>query len=203
MTRSWLYRSLPLLALALHCATPDPARYRLSQSGEEWRRSGDDAVLADVESRYPDFFAVVLDPNKTQDLDIRRVRADLERGDLGRERFDALNAVAIAYFELNARAQRGLETEDGGENYLSDSFRATKLLSIPWRAYGEIQDPALRDAILDFYGDIADGGKAYARETAPRILRLVDSLEKKESDPARLERIRALSAQLNALQEAS
>jgi len=173
--------------------------YRLVGSGLTWERNGDDQVLADVSKRYPDFFAVVLDPKKTHEPDIRRIRADLEREGRGRERFDALNAVAVAYFELNGRAQAGLE--DDASTYLSDSFRATKLLSIPWRAYRDIDDPALRDAILDFYEDIVRGEKKHADETAPRILRLVDSLERKESDAARIERIRALTARLEALQE--
>jgi hypothetical protein len=199
----WLLIALlALAATGLACAShpPDPQRYRLTESGEGWRRSGDDPVLADLEGRYPEFFVVVLDPTRTQDLDIRRVRDDLESDGNGRERFDALNAVAIAYFELNSRAQSGLLSETGGQNYLADSFRASKLLSIPWRGYGDIKDPRLRDAILDFFEDVASGEKRNSRETAPRITRTVASLEKKESDPARLDRIGSLTLQLQALE---
>jgi hypothetical protein len=181
----------------------DPARYRLAGGGTDWRQVGNDHVLADLQPRYSEFFAVVLDPQRSEEPDIRPIRADLERAGSGRARFDALNAVAIAYFELNARAQRSLLDPGGGAGYLSDSFRATKLLSIPWRAYRDIQDPALRDAILDFYADIAAGEKRESRETAPRILRIVASLEQKESDPDRIERIRSLTERLQAMQDAA
>jgi hypothetical protein len=197
-----LWLGLAILALACASASPaGPSRYRLTE-GSDWRRSGEDEVLADLEPRYPEFFAVVLDPRRAQDPEIRKVRADLESQTLGRERFDALNAVAVAYYELNARAQRSLTSQDGGATYLADSFRATKLLSIPWRAYGDVRDPALRQAILDFYADIANGRKLYASETAPRILGLVGSLAKKEDDPSRLTTIRALEEKLEKFQTA-
>jgi hypothetical protein len=192
--------SLVCVALLLGCASPQ--RYRLAESGAEWRSSGNDRVLADLRDRYPDFFTVVLDPSRTQDLDILRIRWDLEEG-TGRAPFDALNAVAIGYFELNSRAQRGLESEEGGAHYFADSFRATKLLSIPWRAYGDVESPQLRDAILDFYEDIARGEKRDAAGSAPRITRTVASLEKKETDPQRLERIRDLTARLLDLEAAA
>lgn len=200
------FRSLQAFTLAVAlvssgCVGPaagpiDPMAYRLRDSGSGWHANGSDEVLADLEGRYPEFFAVILDAALTQEPEIRKLRHDLESPELGRERFDALNAVAIAYFELNGRAQGGLEV--GGGTYLADSFRATKLLSIPWRAYREIGDPALRDAILDFYQDIAEGEKEHAAETAPRILRLVESLEKKETDPGRIDRIRGMGDALRA-----
>jgi hypothetical protein len=188
---------LVCLTLSLACSSPE--RYRLAGSGAGWRSSGSDEVLADLQPRYPEFFSIVLDPGRAQDLDILRIREDLEAGE-GRAPFDALNAVAVAYFELNSRAQRGLEDETGGARYLADSFRATKLLSIPWRAYAGIEDPRLRDAILDFYADIARGEKRDAAVSAPRITRTVASLAKKEADPARLARIRALTARLRELE---
>lgn len=189
-----------LIAGVTACVSPE--HYRLSNSGAEWRTSGRDSVLLDLEPRYPDFFAVVLDASQTQDLDILQVREDLEEG-TGRAPYDALNAVAVAYFELNSRAQRSLEDDTDGAHYFADSFRATKLLSIPWRAYADIEDPALRDAILDFYEDIARGGKRDAATTAPRITRTVESLEKKETDPIRRDRIRALAEELRALEAAA
>jgi hypothetical protein len=191
-----------LVCVALLLACSGPQRYRLAESGAEWRRSGSDEVLADLQPRYPDFFAVVLDPSRTRDLDILKVREDLEEG-VGRAPFDALNAVAVAYFELNSRAQRGLVDETGGQHYFADSFRATKLLSIPWRAYADIDDARLRDAILDFYEDIARGEKRDAAASAPRITRTVVSLEKKETDPTRLARIHGLAARLRELEAAA
>ena len=40
----------------------DGLRYRLQASGMEWRVNGEDAVFADVQARYPDFFATVPRP---------------------------------------------------------------------------------------------------------------------------------------------
>ena len=186
------------LALSACATDRSPEHYRLAGSSLE-RRPASDPLLSELQAKYPDFFAVVLDPRRTEEPPILELREDLEEGE-GRERYDALNAVAIAYLELNARAQHTLEDDSDGGQYLSDSFRAAKLLSIPWRAYRDIRDPALRDAILDFYDDIAAGEKTYAAQTASRILRLVESLSKKETDLARLERIRALAAKLRSLQ---
>ena len=73
---------------------------------------------------------------------------------------------------------------------------------MPWRAYREIGDPALRDAILEFYTDIVRGEKDHAADTAPRLVRLVRSLEKKETDPPRQERIRLLGDELSAMEQA-
>ena len=52
---------------------------------------------------------------------------------------------------------------------------------------------------LAFYEDIGQARKRGTRRTAHRILRLVLSLEKKERDPERLARIRALSERLAGL----
>jgi hypothetical protein len=65
---------------------------------------------------------------------------------------------------------------------------------VPWRAYGEIRDPRLRDAILDFFEDAASGEKLGTAGTAPRVSRVVASLERKEPDPARRGRILRLAA---------
>jgi hypothetical protein len=166
----------------------DPERYRLTASGSHWDVVGGDAVVSDLLPRYADFFAVVLDPEAPEEANLRPLRDDLERAPTDRRNFDALNAVAIGYFELNYRAQSDL----GGRHYLSDSFRAAKLLAVPWRAYGEVAEPRLRDAILDFFEDAATGDKLAARETAGRIERIVASLEPKEDDPARRARIQRL-----------
>jgi hypothetical protein len=169
-----------------------PERYRLSGSGSHWDVVGSDPVVADLAPRYPEYFAVVLDPEAPEEPNLRRLRDDLERAEVDRRNFDALNAVAIGYFELNYRAQNDL----GGRHYLTDSFRAAKLIAVPWRAYGEIQEPRLRDAILDFFEDAATGEKLAARETAGRLSRVIAALEPKEQDEARRKRIRRLLRRL-------
>jgi hypothetical protein len=171
-----------------------PARYRLAGSGSHWDVAGEDRVVEDLLPRYPDFFAVVLDPNESREPDLRPLRDDLERAEVDRRNFDALNAVAIAYFELNYRAESGR----GGDRYFADSFRAAKLLAVPWRAYGVIHDASLRDAILDFFEDAATGEKLLARATAGRVAEIVASLESKESDPVRRARIRDTAARAKA-----
>lgn len=169
-------------------AAPSPERYRLAYSGTHWDEVGRDRVIEDLLPRYPEFFEVILDPSDTREPDLREIRDDLESDDVDRRNFDALNAVAVGYFELNYRAQ----SDRGGSRYLSDSFRAAKLLAVPWRAYGEVEDPLVRDAILDFFEDAATGEKLSARETAGRIRPIVAALETKESDPERLRRIQLL-----------
>jgi hypothetical protein len=186
--------ALAVVLVATCARAPDPMRYRLSDSGSHWDVSGADRVFDDVSPRYPEFFARVLDPASIQDLDLRELRDDLERRPADRRNYDALNAVAIAYFELNYRAQ----ALRGSPRYLTHSFQAAKLLAIPWRAYGEIQEHALREAILDFFEDAARGGKLEAATTAGRLGPIVRSLERKEADPKRLARIRALAARIEA-----
>lgn len=198
-------RSTPLRRLlgaaaaagALACAaTPeapsDPQRYRLAASGKRWMSSGADRVLEDLQPRYPEYFAVVLDRRNAAEPDLRQLRADLERHPVDRRNYDALNAIAIGYFELNFQAER----ERGGSRYMSHSFRAASCLAVPWRAYSEIREPALRDAILDFFEDIARGEKLLSRGTAPRVARIVADLERKEGDVLRRERIRTLVERL-------
>lgn len=169
-----------------------PDRYRLAGSGAHWDVVGADRVVEDLVPRYPVLFEVILDPEETREPDLRPLRDDLERSPVDRRSFDALNAIAVAYFELNYRAQ----SDRGGSRYLADSFRAAKLLAVPWRAYGEISDPALRDAILDFFEDAATGEKLAARETAGRLVSIIESLERKEPDPERRERMRRVRARI-------
>lgn len=190
-------------ALLLGCATsgapnatPTPERYRLAHSGDHWSEVGDDHILDDLQPRYPEFFELILDPSRTEEGNLRLVRDDLEHKPVDRRNFDALNSLAIAYFEINyrAEAQRG-----EGLGYMSQSFRSAKLAAVPWRAYGETDDAALRGAILDFFQDAASGEKLGSRMTAPRLTRVVESLERKETDPARLRRIESIVAGLQAL----
>jgi hypothetical protein len=181
------------VALAsLACVSPsDPARYRLTGSGAHWDVAGDDSVLEDVRPRYPDFFATVLDPASSRMPDARRLRADLEHAPVDRRNFDALNAVAIAYYESNYRAEAGR-----GEalSYMSLSQRSAKLLALPWRAYSEVADAGFRNAVIDFFADAASGEKLMTEATAPRLSRIVSSLLRKEEDPERRARIESIVA---------
>ncbi len=183
----------PAILVALACAGGgEPLGYRLSHSGSHWSDKADDPVLESVRGRYPDYFEILLDPGTTREPDLRPLRDDLEGRPVGARNYDALNALAIGYFELNYRAGQ----HPGGPTYFADSFRAAQLLAVPWRAYGEIEEGALRASILDFFEDAASGEKLGTAATAPRLAAIVRSLEAKETDPVRLERIRSLAAQL-------
>ena len=164
-------------------------------SGDRWDVIRDEPVAKELRARYPEFFAVILDPTRTHQPDLRPLRTDLEAQPATSASYDALNAIAIAYFELNYRAQSQL----AGPTYLADSFRAAKLVAVPWRAYGEVEEPALRGAILDFFADAGSGEKSGTRTTAPRLLRVVQSLTRKEPDPGRRARIEQIVADLEVL----
>lgn len=184
-----------LLLAALACAhAPDPMRYRLTGSGEHWDAAGSDRIFDDLQGRYAAYFELILDPSRTHLPDLRPLRDDLERQPADRHNYDALNALAIGYFELNYRA----EVQRGGPHYLGDSTRAAKLAAVPWRAYGEVAEGTLRDAILDFFEDVAEGRKLESARTAPRLAATVDSLLRKETDPARRSRIQAIRDRLAA-----
>ncbi len=180
-------------------APSDPLRYRLAHSGSHWDTVGTDRVLEDLQPRYPDFFAVVLDPARPEEPDLRPLRTDLERRPVDRRNYDALNAVAIGYFELNYRG----EAARGRMGFLSIGFRAAQLAALPWRAYGEIDDGALRDAILDFFEDASRGEKLGSARTAGRLGEVVGSLERKESDPDRLRRIAAIRERMRWASDAA
>ena len=193
-----------LLAIAGACAghPPVPAealRYRLTGSGTHWDVVGTDRVLDDLLPRYPDFFGVVLDPSRSDEADLLPLRDDLEADPVSRRNYDALNSIAIAYFELNYRGEAArLDPSAGGVSFLTSGFRAAHLLAVPWRAYGDIVDGALRDAILDFFADAASGAKLSTARTVGRLERIVDSLDSKESDPGRKARIEELVAKIRA-----
>ncbi len=191
------------LAAGVACATgggaSDPLRYRLGGSGTHWDVSGTDRVIDDLLPRYPEYFEVLLDPSRSDEPPVKRLRQDLEHRPVDRRNFDALNAVAVGYFEMN---YRGESLRGGGDmGFLSAGFRSAKLVAIPWRAYGEIEDPALRSAILDFFEDVGSGAKLGASTTAGRLARIVESLERKEDDPERLRRIREIAAGMRAADE--
>jgi hypothetical protein len=190
------------LSWALACAGPQPQSqpqqtapetYRLANSGKHWDRSGNDRVRDDMMERYPEYFAVLDDQTTNEDLDYRALRNDLERMPPDRRNYDALNTLAIGYFELNFRAERNR----GGSQYLIDSLRVARCLAVPWRAYGEIDDGPLRDAILDFFADIARGEKLLSAQTGSRVAKVVASLEEKEPNEARRERIQDLVERLS------
>ena len=188
-----------VVAAMLACASPlDPNRYRLTGSGDHWDVAGEDRVFDDLRPRYETFFDVVLDPNITRMPDVLGVRDDLERTPVDRRNYDALNAVAIAYFEINFRA----EGDRGTLKYLSLSQNAAKLLAVPWRAYSQTGDAGLREAILDFFEDAGGGEKLRSAATAPRLARIVVSLAKKEDDPVRRARIQEIARNLGSEQPA-
>ena len=196
---SGIAAALLLAACAGNAPPPatDPMSYRLAGSGDHWDVVDGDRVAEQLVPLYPDFFAVVLDPARSDEPDVLEIRDDLESRPVDRANFDALNAVAIGYFELNYRGESS--RTGGGMEFLTAGFRAAKLAAVPWRAYGEVDDPKLRDAILDFFEDAGSGEKLGARTTAGRLVGIVDSLGRKEHDPARQQRIRDLSAKLAAI----
>lgn len=181
-----------LLGAVLACAAPPPTGYRLAHSGEHWDESGNQAIFERLQALYPEYFAVILDAERTQEPDLRPIRRDIEHTPVDARNFDALHAVAIGYFELNYRA----ESDPGGPTYFPDSFRSAKLLAVPWRAYGLVPDDVLRDAILEFFEDAGSGEKLATSRTAARLARIVGSLAPKEPDPARRARIEHLEASL-------
>ena len=172
-------------------AVADPLRYRLVGSGDYWDVVGSDRVFADLEPRYASFFGVILDPTVTHVPNLLEIRDDLERAPVDRRNYDALNAIAIAYFETNYRAES--QREDAGMEYLSLSHRSAQLLAVPWRAYSEIEESALRNAILDFFEDAGVGEKLGTGPSASRLVRIVSTLARKEDDPARRDRIDAIA----------
>ena len=182
-------------ACALACAGGLPAsRYRLAESEGRWTSAGDHPVLDDLRPRYPEYFGAVLDCEQAREPDLRPLRDDLERSPVDRRNYDALNAVAIGYFEMNARAEE--RRGSGSSSYLAGSFQVARLAGVPWRAYREIEAPDLREAILDFFADAASGSKPASARTASRLGSIVRSLEQHETDTGRLARIRSIAGSL-------
>ena len=71
---------LATVLLAVAClSAPGPERYRLTASGSHWDVVGRDRVLEDLRPRYPGFFAVVLDPARSDEPNLLALREDLER----------------------------------------------------------------------------------------------------------------------------
>lgn len=187
---------LAALLIGACASEPELNRYRLGDTGPGRSGGSRDPVIEDLRARYPAYFEIVLDPTSIVDPDLRPLRRDLEKHPVDRENFDALNAVAIGYFEMNARTGLDSDTGESGGTYFADSFRTAKLIAVPVRAYGGTPDPNLRDAILDFFEDIAAGRKPGTRVTGARLVRILGSLEQKESDPERKARIRQIVSRL-------
>jgi len=184
--------TLVLAACAAPAGPTGAARYRLAGSDGGRSDSTGDTLLEDLRARYPVLLRQVFDPDSRVDLDLRAVRRDLEHVPVDRRNFDALNAVAISYFELDQRAR----LDPGGPAYFDHSFRAAQLLAVPWHAYAEVAAPALRGAILDFFEDAGAGKKHHGSATAARLGPIIASLEAQEGDPGRRARIRALARSL-------
>jgi hypothetical protein len=197
---AWLIVSTLPACASLLATPPDPMRYRLNDSGTHWDVVGTDRVLDDIGPRYPEFFAIILDPARRDEPDLGPLRDDLEQSPVDRRNYDALNAIAIAYFEINFRGEQVREL--GSLAFMSEGFRAAHLAAVPWRAYGLIQEDALRDAILDFFEDATLGEKLGARATAGRLTGLVESFERKETDANRLSRIRSLLREIEQIKSA-
>ncbi len=182
---------------AMACAENPPAdspqnfeRYRLTAGSDRWDVVAGDPVLDDLRPRYPEFFEALFSPGDSLESHLRRLRDDLESAPASRRNYDALNSVAIAYFEMNYRAED--DRDSGAIDYLSRSFASAKLLAIPWRGYSLVREAALREAILDFFEDAASGRKPGTLQTAPRLGRIVESLLEKEADPSRRARIESI-----------
>lgn len=192
------------VALAAACASKAGVQsYRLGDTGPNGSRRAQQTVLADLREHYPAYFAVVLDPTSVLDPDLRPLERNLEKHPVDRENFDALNAVAIGYFEMYARTRPDPSTGERGSPYFADSFRTAKLIAVPSRAYGEILDPKLRDAILDFFADISEAQQPGNRRSRVGLARTVASLENKEPNPERKARIRQIVAGLGGAQARS
>jgi hypothetical protein len=171
-------------------------RYRLAASDGSWPREPHDPAARDIMERYPAYFEAILDPARSDEPPLRDLRDDLEARPVDRHNYDALNAVAIGYFEMNWRGEQARATGDIA--FLSAGFRSAHLAAIPWRAYEGIDDPALRDAILDFFDDVSRGEKQGSARTRGRLADVVGSLEAKETDPARRARIAEIEGRMQA-----
>ena len=191
-----VYFGLCLLGIGGCVTDSEFERYRLGDAGPGWSGGHQDPLTQELLARYPAYFAVILDPSSIVDPDLRPLERDLIQNPVGRDNYDALNAVAIGYFAINARTLSDLSGPGFGGTYFADSFRTAQLIAVPGHAYGEISDPELRNAVLDFFEDIAAGQKRGSRATRPGLAVTVADLETKESDPARRERIRGIAERL-------
>jgi hypothetical protein len=187
------------LVLAACQAGPGPAvsAPELGYRFREVRKPAQSAEAARLSARYPELFAVLERGYGTEDADVRVVRADLVRDPSDASSYDALNSVAVVFFELHRRAERS--RAGNGLGFLGSSFRATKVMAVPWRAYGDVKDTRLRSSIVDFFEDLLLGNKAGMRASRGRFTPTVESLLKWEDDPALRSRIESLVAEASEL----
>jgi hypothetical protein len=156
------------------------------------------AEAARLSAKYPEFFEVLTAGYVSEDADARVVRADLVREPTDASSYDGLNAIAVVFFELHRRAERA--RGGGASVFLRANFRATKVMAVPWRAYGEVDDSRLRSSILDFYEDLLLGNKPGLRAARGRFTPTVESLLKWETDPDLRARIEGLVAEASEFQ---
>ncbi len=200
------FRIIALAAALAACAARteplDPLRYRLADIGSEtegdWNPRRDDSRLRDLAARYPEFFESVWGPRSDGEPNLLPLRDDLERSPVGRRNYDALNAVAAGYFRTLFLQEAARTDESADLDFLKLGFRSAKLVAVPWRAYQEIADSNLRDAILDFFEDAGSGHKTGSRAAIGRLPRIIDSLAAKEPDGTRRRRIGALRDDIHA-----
>jgi cellulose biosynthesis protein BcsQ len=171
----------------------DGLGYRLVGSSAHWEVADGRFLLAELRERYRDFFELIFDPVTNRVPELEDLRADLEREPADRRSFDALNAIAIGFFEISyrAEAQRG-----SGLHYMGQSFRAARVAAVLWRAYGQTRDGRLRDAIIDFFEDAASGQKLGARTSARALAQMAASIQRQEQDPARAARLQCAAQAL-------
>jgi cellulose biosynthesis protein BcsQ len=172
---------------------PDGLGYRLVGSSAHWEVADGKRLLDDLRARYRDFFELIFDPVTNRVPDLKPLRADLERHPVDRRNFDALNAIAIGFFEISYRAEA---QKGSGLHYMGQSFRAARVAAVLWRAYGETRDDRLRDAIIDFFEDAASGAKLGARTTARTLAQMVASIQRHEQHPVRSARLKRASQAL-------
>jgi cellulose biosynthesis protein BcsQ len=168
---------------------PEDLGYRLAVRGVQLQEDGQ-RLLDQLKTRYREFFAMILDPITNCVPDMKELQADLERHPVDQHNFDAINAIALGFFEISYRAEA---QKGSGMHYMGQSFRAARVAAVLWRAYGEVGDERLRNAIIDFFEDAARGEKLGARTTARTLAQMVASIERHEQDPARAARLQRAS----------
>jgi len=168
---------------------PEGQGYRLAARGVQLQEDGQ-RLLDQLKTRYRDFFAMILDPVTSCVPDMKDLQADLERHPADPRSFDAVNAIALGFFEISYRAEA---QKGSGMHYMGQSFRAARVAAVLWRAYAEVRDERLRNAIIDFFEDAARGEKLGARTTSRTLAQMVASIERQETDPARAARLQRAS----------
>jgi len=174
-------------------AVANPLAYQLAGTSSHWELAEGKRLLVELRARYPKFFELIFDPVTNRVPELEELRQDLERHPADRQNFDALNAIAIGFFEISYRAEA---QKGSGLHYMGQSFRAARVAAVLWRAYGETRDERLRDAIIDFFEDAASGQKLGARTTARTLAQMVASIQRQEPDPVRAARLQRASQAL-------